>query len=62
MCRLYSSRSTGLMPRLGEQAEQLLDAVLDQVDAGQFQRLEEAGGKADRDDVRFPRLASAARP
>ena len=45
-----------------EQRQQLVDAGLDQMDAGRFQRLEEAGRRPDRNDVLLPRLQAPARP
>ena len=42
ICRLYSSRSTGLKRLSGNRREQLGDAALDEVDAGRFERLDEA--------------------
>src|SRR3546814_13449088 len=47
---------------VGEVREQLGDAVLDQVDARRFERLEEARREAERDDIAGPRpLRSEAR-
>jgi hypothetical protein len=45
---------------VGEQSEQLGDAALHEVDAGRFQRLDEAARQAERDDVRVPGEAAAA--
>ena len=42
-----------------EMAEQLLDAVLDEEDAGRFERLDEAAREADGDTVAHPRVAAA---
>ena len=39
---------------VGEQASGSADAALDEVDAGRFQRLDEAARKAERDDVAVP--------
>ena len=45
----------------GKQREQPRDAVLDQVDAGRFERLHEARRKPDGDDIVDPALFAAAR-
>ena len=46
----------------GKHADQLGDAGLDQVDAGRFQRLQEAAGQANRDHVALPEaLATTGR-
>ena len=46
---------------VGEQREQPRDAGLDQVDAGRFQRLDEAARQAERDDVAVPGELAPAR-
>src|SRR6476469_8660243 len=45
----------------GKHGEQPVDTGLDQVDARRLERLQEPGGKADRDDVLVPRLEPATR-
>ena len=54
--RLYSSRDRLVEAGRREVRQQVRDAHLHQVDAGGLQRLEEAAGQADRDDVPVPRL------
>ena len=43
-----------------EQLEQLLDAMLDEPDAGRFERLQKACGQADGDDIALPAPGPAA--
>ena len=57
--RLYSSMSALRESGRREQREQPVDAGLDQVDAGRFQRLEETRRQTDRDDVLLPGLRAA---
>ena len=52
--RLYSSRSSGIEALVREEREQPGDAGLDQVDAGRFERLEEARRQAERDARSVP--------
>ena len=51
ICRLYSSRSTGAKRRSGNSASSLAMPLWIEVDAGRFERLDEAARKAQRDDV-----------
>ena len=47
--------------RSGQQAQHVLDALLNEEQAGRFQWLEETAGKTDTDTIAFPRLDPATR-
>ena len=54
------ARRTSLISPAGKQLQQPVHRRLDQMDAGRFQRLDEARRQADRDDVADPGLAPPA--